>query len=112
MFVIMPFEKDFYNRFDYETDYIGNPVYDSLRDHEVNPEFIAKNKLNNKPIIAVLPGSRKQEIENMLHIMLSIIPSFREFQFVVAAVSTFDKSYYENFNRDPNIKIVYDQTYD
>ncbi|MCC9138277.1 lipid-A-disaccharide synthase [Pontibacter silvestris] len=112
MFVIMPFEEDFYGRYDYKVDYIGNPVNDSVTDHAVNPDFIAKNKLNNKPIIAVLPGSRKQEIENMLQVMLSILPSFRDYQFVVAGVNNFSKEFYAAYNPDTNIKIVYDQTYD
>ncbi len=113
MFVVMPFEEEFYGRFDYKVDYIGNPVSDSVTDHVVNPNFRTQNRLyNNKPIIAILPGSRKQEIENMLHVMLSVLPSFRDYQFVVAGVSVFSKEYYERYNRDPNIKIVYDQTYD
>jgi lipid-A-disaccharide synthase len=113
MFVIMPFEKEFYKRFDYDVDYIGNPVSDSVTDHVPNPDFRTKNKLYNaKPIVAILPGSRAQEIENMLEVMLSVLPSFRDFQFVVAGVSTFGKDYYEQYNKDKNIKIVYDQTYD
>lgn len=112
MFVIMPFEQEFYQRFDYEADYVGNPVADSVRDHVVGKDFISRNKLPNKPIIAILPGSRKQEIENILYVMLSIIPSFRDFQFVVGAVSNLSQPYYEQYNRDLNIKIVYGQTYD
>jgi lipid-A-disaccharide synthase len=112
MFVILPFEKEFYNKFEYRVDYIGNPIMDTVRNHQASPDFIRRNHLNPKPIIAVLPGSRKQEIESILFIMLSVLPAFREYQFVVAAVSNLNQSYYENFNRDPNIKIVYDQTYD
>ncbi|MBX0333224.1 lipid-A-disaccharide synthase [Pontibacter sp. HSC-14F20] len=113
MFVIMPFEEEFYGRFDYEVDYIGNPVADSVNDHVVAPDFRVRNHIqNNKPIIALLPGSRKQEIENMLEVMLSVLPSFRDYQFIVAGVSNFSKEYYEQYNKDPNIKIVYDQTYD
>ncbi|WP_299819170.1 lipid-A-disaccharide synthase [uncultured Pontibacter sp.] len=113
MFVIMPFEEEFYGRFDYKVDYVGNPVNDSVSDHVPTVDFRAKNKLyNNKPIIAILPGSRKQEIENMLDVMLSVLPSFRDYQFVVAGVSNFSKEYYEQYNKDPNIKIIYDQTYD
>lgn len=112
MFVILPFEKEFYNKFEYKVDYIGNPIMDTVRNHQASPDFIRRNHLNPKPIIAVLPGSRKQEIESILFIMLSVLPAFREYQFVVAAVSNLNQSYYENFNRDPNIKIVYDQTYD
>ncbi|MFD3002277.1 lipid-A-disaccharide synthase [Pontibacter toksunensis] len=113
MFVIMPFEEDFYARFDYKVDYVGNPVNDSVTDHVRTPDFRIRNKLyNNKPIIAILPGSRKQEIEGMLDVMLSVLPSFRDYQFVVAGVSNLSKAYYEQYNKDPNIKIVYDQTYD
>ncbi len=112
MFVIMPFEEDFYNRFEYKVDYVGNPVNDSVTDHVVDPDFRTKNKLNNKPIVAILPGSREQEIENMLHIMLQVLPSFRDFQFVVAGVSTFSEEYYKQHNKDQNIKVIYDQTYD
>ncbi len=113
MFVIMPFEEDFYARFDYKVDYVGNPVNDSVTDHERTPDFRTRNKLyNNKPIIAILPGSRQQEIEGMLHVMLSVLPSFRDYQFVVAGVSNLPKSHYEQYNKDPNIKIIYDQAYD
>lgn len=113
MFVIMPFEEDFYARFDYKVDYVGNPVNDSVTDHVRTPDFRTRNRLyNNKPIIAILPGSRKQEIEGMLHVMLSVLPSFRDYQFVVAGVSNFSKAYYEQYNKDSNIKVIYDQTYD
>ncbi|WP_242927082.1 lipid-A-disaccharide synthase [Pontibacter vulgaris] len=113
MFVIMPFEEEFYGRYNYKVDYIGNPVNDSVSDHVACSDFRARNRLyNNKPIIAILPGSRRQEIENMLHVMLSVLPSFRDYQFVVAGVSNFSKEYYEEYNKDKNIKIVYDQTYD
>lgn len=112
MFVIMPFEKDFYQTFEYNTDYVGNPVNDSVSAHVVNTRFREENELDDRPIIAVLPGSRKQEIENMLYIMLSILPPFQDYQFVVAGVSNFSREYYENFNRKPFVKIVYDQTYD
>ncbi|PRY04931.1 lipid-A-disaccharide synthase [Pontibacter ummariensis] len=113
MFVIMPFEEDFYARFDYKVDYVGNPVNDSVTDHVASTDFRTRNRLyNNKPIIAILPGSRRQEIESMLHVMLSVLPSFRDYQFVVAGVSNFSKAYYEQYNKDPNIKIIYDQTYD
>ena len=112
MFVILPFEQAFYQKFDYQVDYIGNPIADTVGSHVPSPDFRTRNKLNNKPIIAVLPGSRKQEIENILFIMLSVLPAFREYQFVVAAVTNLSRDYYENFNRDANIRIVYDQTYD
>ncbi len=112
MFVIMPFEKDFYQRFDYQTDYIGNPVSDSVNAHQKAADFEQKNGLGAKPIIAVLPGSRKQEIENMLRIMLQVMPDFPDHQFVVAGVSTFSPEFYGEFTKGTNIKILYEQTYD
>lgn len=112
MFVIMPFEEEFYSRFDYKVDYIGNPIADMVREHQLNTLFKHKNNLPDKPIIAVLPGSRKQEIESILFIMLSVLPAFSDYQFVVAAVSNLNQDYYRNFERSSNISIVTDQTYD
>lgn len=112
MYVILPFEKDFYKKFDYEVDYVGNPCLDAIKQFAPNPNFLIDNKLSPKPIIAVLPGSRKNEIENMLHFMVSILPGFREYQFVVAGVNNLDSKYYEAFHRDGVVTIVYEQTYD
>lgn len=112
MFVIMPFEEAFYQRFDYKVDYIGNPIADMVSAHQPDPDFRLKNNLPAKPIIAILPGSRKQEIESILYIMLSVLPAFPDYQFVVAAVSNLDRSYYANFERGTNLTVVSDQTYD
>jgi lipid-A-disaccharide synthase len=111
MFVILPFEKEFYKKFDYEVDYVGNPVCDSVAEFKPNPDFRKQNGLDDRPIIAVLPGSRKQEIEQMLHYMVSIVPGFGNYQFVVAAVPNLPKKYYEQFRRNI-VTVVYDQTYD
>lgn len=112
MFVILPFEKEFYKRFDYEVDYVGNPVLDAIQDFSPNLSFISDNKLDDKPMIAVLPGSRKNEIESTLFRMLSILPAFPDHQFVVAAVGNHPAKYYEQFRRNGRVQIVMDQTYD
>lgn len=113
LFVILPFEKQFFGQFGIATDYIGNPLEDSISHFVANPKFIKDNQLDTRPIIAVLPGSRKQEIEHMLHFMVSIIPSFMQrFQFVIAGMSSLPQEYYETFRRHDTIRIVYDQTYD
>ena len=112
MFTILPFETEFYQKHNYKVDYVGNPIADTVAEHPVNPNFRKDNDLPDKPIIAILPGSRKQEIEAMLHFMVSIVPSFQDYQLVIAAVSNMDSSYYEAFRRDDLVKIVYDQTYD
>jgi lipid-A-disaccharide synthase len=112
MFVILPFEEEFYQRFEYKVDYIGNPTADQVADFVPNPGFEAQHGLDpKKPIIAVLPGSRKQEIEEMLHEMLAVLPAFQEYQFVVAGVSNLDRTYYQHFERN-GIKLVFDQAFD
>ena len=112
MFVILPFEEEFYQRFDYKVDYIGNPTADEVAAFRPDPEFMARHGLSSdRPIIAVLPGSRKQEIEEMLHEMLAVLPAFQHYQFVVAGVSNLDPVYYQHFERN-GIKLVFDQAYD
>lgn len=112
MFVIIPFEKEFYKKFNFEVDYVGNPVLDSIHDFVPNPNFRKDNQLDDKEIIAVLPGSRQQEVVQMLHYMINVVPVFRKYQFVVAAVSNLSEEYYEMFNRDKDLKMVYEQSYD
>jgi lipid-A-disaccharide synthase len=112
MFVILPFEPEFYQRFDYKVDYIGNPTADEVGSFEPNPGFMTQHGLDPaRKIIAVLPGSRKQEIEEMLHEMLAVLPAFQDYQFVVAGVSNLDRAYYAHFERN-GIKLVFDQAYD
>ncbi|QIX60241.1 lipid-A-disaccharide synthase [Hymenobacter sp. BT18] len=112
MFVILPFEEEFYQRFDYKVDYIGNPTADAVAEHVPSPDFFQRNHLDpERPIIAVLPGSRKQEIEEMLYEMTAIIPPFLNYQFLVAGVDNLDPNYYAHFERN-NVRIIFDQTYD
>jgi lipid-A-disaccharide synthase len=112
MFVIMPFEKDFYKKFGYNVDFVGNPVSDAIAQYKPNSDFRKQHNLDDRPIIAILPGSRKQEVERMLYYMVSILPPFMDHQFVVAAVPNLPKQYYEMFRRNGLVNIVYDQTYD
>lgn len=114
MFTILPFEQQFYkNKFGFGVEYVGNPVADAVANFRPNPNFFKDNQLLDRPIIAVLPGSRRQEIEEMLHFMISIIPPYlRDYQFVVAALPHLPQKYYEGFRRHESIKIVYGQAYD
>jgi lipid-A-disaccharide synthase len=112
MFVIMPFEKDFYKKFDYYTvDYIGNPVQDAVGAHQININFRRDNAIPEKPIIAILAGSRKQEVTVMLETMISFTRDYPGYHFVIAAVSNLPKEYYDPYQAE-NISIVYDQAYD
>lgn len=112
MFCILPFEKEFYKKFDFEVEYVGNPSLDEIIEFVPNPAFRQANDLSEKPIIAILPGSRKSEVDHMLHFMVSILPAFRDYQFVVAGVSNLESAYYKHFERQGIVSIVYDQTYD
>ena len=97
MFVILPFEKDFYAKFNVEVDFVGHPLLDAIESRTITPldEFCKQNNLQQKPIIALLPGSRKQEIQTMLPIMLSAIKSFPDYQFVVAGAPSQDTEFYK-----------------
>ena len=111
MFVILPFEKDFYSGYDYKVDFVGNPLLDAIRAFDPDPEFLQKNNLEEKPVIAVLPGSRKQEIENMLGYMLELISVFPDYQFVVAGIANMPREFYSSALEYPGAKVVFDQTY-
>lgn len=111
MFVILPFEKEFFRKYDYEVDFVGNPLFDAIKEYNADPKFKERHDIEEKPIIAVLPGSRVQEVSNILPTMLSVIGNFPEYQFVVAAVKNVPEEYYKNATDEP-IKLVYDSTYD
>ncbi|OJJ17539.1 lipid-A-disaccharide synthase [marine bacterium AO1-C] len=112
MFVIFPFEKDFYKKFDYDVDYVGNPLLDAIADFTPNPEFRQKHGLDQRPIIALLPGSRKQEVEKLLPVMVESIPSFPNHQIVVAGVDNLPEHLYQVAKNNPQISIIYENTYD
>lgn len=113
LFVILPFEKEFYKNYNYHVDYVGNPIMDQIIKYHKNkiPEnFRTKYNLSEKPIIAILPGSRKQELKRILPIMISIIPCFKEYQFVIAGVKNLE-SLYDELTNIHNCKIIFNDTY-
>lgn len=116
MFVILPFEQDFYKRFDFHADFAGHPLHDAIQDYlEKSPtkeEFIKQHLLSDKPIIAIIPGSRKQEIKVKLPVMLKMTDKYPDFQFVIAGAPSIEKEYYDNFIQGKSIKILYNKTYD
>lgn len=95
MFVILPFERDFYAKYDYEVDFVGHPLMDVVEAFEAPADFTTVHQLNDAPIIALLPGSRKQEIERLLNVMLSIVPDFPGYQFVIAGAPSQERAFYE-----------------
>ncbi|MEA1850236.1 lipid-A-disaccharide synthase [Chryseobacterium sp. MHB01] len=113
MMVILPFEKDFYSKHGVYSHFVGHPLLDAISTlEEINTEdFKIQNGLNEKEIIALLPGSRKQEVEKMLQIMLSVRPYFKEYQFIIAGAPSLPKEFYEKYV-DDNVHFVSNKTYD
>ncbi len=115
LFVILPFEEAFYAKHNYKVYFVGHPLMDAIEEKKKNTlsldEFIKKNHLGNKPIIAVLPGSRKQELDRMLDIMLAIKDNFSDYEFVIAGSDNISKSQYD-LAEQKGIKVVYNQTYE
>jgi len=116
MFVILPFEKEFYKKFDCEVDFVGHPLLDALEQRKKTKdsfqEFVNKNNLDEKPIVAILPGSRRQEIEKMLPVMVKMSSSFPDYQFITAGVSTQQADFYSKLIGGHNVKVLFRKTYD
>ncbi len=111
LFCILPFEVDFYRSWGMEVNYVGNPLLDEIGQFVVDPNFRNKEGLTEQKIIALLPGSRKQEIERLLPDMLSVTENFTDYQFVVAAAPTFTADYYQQYIGGKKVKLVFGQTY-
>ena len=112
LFCILPFEVDFYKQYNFKVDYVGNPLLDAIDAYHFNPNFRSDNKLNEKPIIALLPGSRKMEIDRILPEMVGLFYLFPAHQLVIAGAPNFERNYYEQYFGELNIPVVFDQTYD
>ena len=115
MYVILPFEKDFYEKkHHYPVEFVGHPLIDAIADRvQVDEyEFRANHELSDKPIIAVLPGSRKQEIKKMLSVMLSVVDDYKGYQFVIAGAPSQDFDFYKQFISNTNVHFIANKTYD
>ncbi|WP_456376395.1 lipid-A-disaccharide synthase [Lutibacter sp.] len=115
MSVILPFEKDFYEKkHNFPVHFVGHPLIDAISNRKQVDEatFKKENHLSNKPIIALLPGSRKQEIKKMLSIMLKMADKFKTYQFVIAGAPSQDFSFYKQFMNKENVKFISNKTYD
>ncbi|WP_223032819.1 lipid-A-disaccharide synthase [Hanstruepera marina] len=115
MYVILPFEKDFYEKkHNYPVEFVGHPLIDAIANREQVDEFSfrAEHGLSDKPIIALLPGSRKQEIKKMLSVMLSIVEYYRDYQFVIAGAPSQEYDFYKQFIKTTNVHFISNKTYD
>ena len=115
MLVILPFEEEFYKRYGVDVTFVGNPLLDEMAKFgSANRSiFLRRNSLGEKrEIIALLPGSRKQEVKRVLPVMLKVVKHFPDYQFVIGGVSSLDKSLYKGIIGNADVFFVENQTYE
>jgi len=112
LFCILPFEVAFYKQFKMEVDYVGNPLLDAVAAFTPELNFLRKHQLNDKKIIALLPGSRMQEISRLLPEMEKTALLFPDYQFVVAGAPAFTTAYYQQYLNNTDIPVIFGATYD
>jgi len=112
LFVILPFEKEFFKKFNWEADYVGNPVLDAVKAHIAAHGAVGKIVPRSEVLpIALLPGSRKQELKRIIPLMKTVIQGLPHHSFAVAAVNNLDPSLYQGIKDLPNVKLVFEDTY-
>ncbi|MCH2215451.1 MAG: lipid-A-disaccharide synthase [Flavobacteriales bacterium] len=115
MFVILPFEKDFYAKFGMDVHFVGHPLIDAVDQFRKGLENTQSSLVNEisaqKPLVVLMPGSRKQEISKMLPLMLKLVEKNSDFQFVVAGAPGQDQQFYSEFLNDSGVDLVFGKTY-
>ena len=116
MFVILPFEQEFYKKFDVEVDFVGHPLLDAIEQNMEIPfneeDFRKQHNLSDKPIVSLLAGSRKQEVSAKLPVMLSVVKHFPDYQFILAGAPSLGKEYYNTFLQNTDVNLILNKTYD
>ena len=115
MFTILPFETEFYRKFNYPVNYVGNPLLDAILEKQMSPDFPrfrAENILPEKPVLAVLPGSRKGEISVLLPIMLEAAAQFPEYQCIIAGAPNMGIEFYQPFMKESKVPVIWGKTYE
>jgi lipid-A-disaccharide synthase len=111
MLVIFPFEVDFYKQFEYNVDYVGNPLMDEIDAFVPDSNFRKANNLSEKPIIAILAGSRLQEVVKMLPSMAETAIHYPRYQFIIAGVDNLPSNIYHEYEQKHGLKIIFNNTY-
>ena len=113
MMVILPFETEFYKKYGVEVDFVGHPLLDAIHSEPVigKDVFLKKHGLSNLPIVALLPGSREQEVSKMLKEMLSVIPYYPDHQFVIAGVDSLPHDAYADFTQNKRVSVIINDTH-
>ena len=115
MLVILPFEEEFYRRYGVDVAFVGNPLLDELAKVGTGNRsiFLRRNSLGERrEIIALLPGSRRQEVKRTLPVMIKVASHFPDYQFVIAGISSLDKSLYKDIIGQSDVFFVENQTYE
>jgi lipid-A-disaccharide synthase len=115
LYVILPFEKDFYEqKHQFPVHFVGHPLIDAIaqRPQVDHVKFLKDYDLDDRPLIALLPGSRKQEIKKMLHVMLTMVKQYPDYQFIIAGAPGQDASFYDVFLKDYPVTLIMNRTYD
>ena len=117
MFCILPFETEFFRKLDYSVDYVGNPSVDSVAQYKEkqanrSDTFMADEGLPDKPILALLAGSRRQEIKDNLPTMLEVAAAYPDYQPVIAGAPGLEPEYYKQYIGNHPAKIIFGKTYD
>jgi len=111
IYSILPFEPAFFKKYEIEVQYVGNPLFDEIKKFKPHEFFFQKNGIGYQPIVALLPGSRAQEINAMLDKMIGLVKEFPNAQFVIAGLDDLGTDIYQR-GIDAGIRVIYDQTYD
>ena len=114
MYTILPFEKEFYAKHGIEVEYFGHPLVDVINTYKPRKieDFRKNNNLSSKPIIALMAGSRKQEIKHMLPIMIEVANQFPKYEFIVTGAPAIDKDFYEQIIENNEVRVIFDKTYE
>jgi lipid-A-disaccharide synthase len=116
LFSILPFEEEFFSRHGLNVRYVGNPLPDAIdpsgAETVSRAEFLRSNGLPDKPLVALLPGSRAQEIRAMLPVMSRMASEFPEFAFLISGTRASDSDLYRKYSADNSLPVLFDQTYE
>lgn len=111
LYCILPFEEAFYQKYNYPVEYVGHPLLDEIEQYRSKEQTALDLPKSDKPIIAVLPGSRKQELRTKLPVMLGVIDHFPQYRFVIAGAPNMDPEFYKELIGSKPVEIVFNQTY-
>ena len=112
LYTILPFEKDFYEKYNCDVTYLGHPLLDAISTwkKEQESDHLVWKK-SGRPLVAILPGSRSQELHKMLPKMMAVKNQFPQCDFVIAGVASLGRDFYQSYIKDSNIEVVFNQTY-